>query len=150
MRLVSVTPTLDTSAYSNLDRMGSIFEIPGVGSDNRSEVRELTSLSVLDKSNGHQNANFLLHLFNASPAVASADNAALDISDAELAAKYLGTVEVASANYNNLAGSSVASLKAIGLILKVADGSTSLYGILQSKGAPTFAASDLVLNLGFK
>lgn len=141
---VSVTPVVSLVAYTANDQVGGIQTIAsivrtGVG------TASLESIVVLDAAK--QKAALTILLFNALPTVASVDNGAVDISDAEML-KCIGHVNVAAADYVDVASSSVASVKNIALTLKPASG-TSLYAVVFTTGTPTYAAvGDLVFKYG--
>lgn len=142
--LVEVTPALDTSAYASGDFMGDVWTITDAVRED-SSFSVLQDVVVLDKD--LQTLGMTIHLFNESPTIASADNAALDISDTE-AEKYIGSVEVVAGDYSLVtASNSAANVKNIGLVLK-GDSDGNVYGILESDGAPTHTASGLVLKFG--
>jgi hypothetical protein len=152
IKLIRKTLTVDTSAYADTDRLGSIITFTGalgglLGVRNSGLVRSVALILETGTFNG---AN--LHLFRALPTVASADNATLDITDAEMTAKYVGTINIPSTsntNYEVLSASSVAYATSLGLAVDTTDG--HLYGVLQSTGAVTFtAADDLTVILGIE
>lgn len=150
-KLVVVTPVIQAAAYASGDQLGSIFELPNA-MDDSSGTGAVLSLTVIDKAK--QKSALDLLIFSAKPVVSSTDNAALDISDAEMADKFVGRVALASADYTDLANCSIASLTQVGLLLKATKdqnnlGGESLWAILQSKGTPTYTStSDLVVKLG--
>jgi hypothetical protein len=111
-KVIRVTPTLTTTAYSANDIMGTekFFKLSDVFR-NSSEAARLESVAVLDKVK--QKAAFDILFFNAEPVVASADNAAMDITDAEMAAKYIGRVSIAGTDYADLANNSDATKRSI-------------------------------------
>lgn len=144
VHVVEVTPTLDTSAYADSDRLGSIEEI-ACGNDIGHPVT-LMNLVVLDKDD--QGVAFDILFFNESPTVASADNANISITDAELE-KCVGIVSVTADDYADLLSAQVATKNNIGLGMKPVSGSGSLYALLVSRGAPTYTASGLVFKYYF-
>jgi hypothetical protein len=155
-KVLSFAPTLDTNAYATGDQMGTLMTISNVADLSQGAVRIMT-LDVIDKAK--QAAAFDILFFNASPTVASADNAALDISDSEMASKLVGMVSVASADYKAFNSNSVACLRGLDLIVQAAAASVpsgpnptqvNLYAILCSRGSPTYAASDLQLRIGLE
>lgn len=150
-KIVSATPTLDTSAYASGDRVGSVIEF-ALAMDDSSGTGTVVSLVILDKAAA--GSALSLMLFNDLPVVASADNAAIDISDAEMV-KCIGVIPIATTDYVTTASNSVATVRNVNLEIgatKSADNSTgrSIYGVLKSGGSPTYAASSLVLKLGVK
>lgn len=141
---VSATPTLDTNAYAAGDRLGSLMTI----SHGNAEGKPITlqTLTVLDKAD--QGTAFDVLFFDAQPTIASNDNAALDISDAEMD-KCIGIVSVAGADFADCGGARVASVRSVGLALKPAAGATAIYALLVARGTPTYTASSLRLSFHF-
>ena len=145
--VVQVVPTLDTSAYASGDRLGSIQTIPFA-----SRIEDgyggliLHSIEILDQAK--QSAAIDILFFNASPTVASADNAAIDITDAEMLAKFIGVVSI-SETYVALANSSVVSKTGISLILEPAAGVNAIYAVPVIRAAATYAAGSLKFHYGF-
>lgn len=139
-----VTPTVDTSIYASGDRLGSIMTLTDFFQKyNRSA--EIEGLSLLDKSK--QKSVLQVLFFDELPAVVSADNAPLDITDAEMADKCLGYLPVVAADYKDLANSSIATIFPAAPLI-VTGKSTSLYALILSGGTPTYTStSDLVLRL---
>lgn len=150
-RNVSATPVIQAAAYASGDQLGVLFELQNA-LDDSSGTGGILSLTVIDKAK--QKAAIDLLLFSAKPAVASSDNAALDISDAEMADKFIGKVSVAASDYSDLANCSIASLTQVALLLNAVKdqnnlGGRSLWAILQCRGTPTYTStSDLVLKVG--
>lgn len=150
-KIASATPTLDTNAYASGDRVGSVMEFTNA-MDDSSGTGTIVSLTILDKA--AQGSILTLLLFNDLPTIASADNAAIDISDAEMA-KCIGSIPVAAADYVTTASNSIATIRNVNLLVQAAKSSSnstgkSLYGVLRSGGSPTYAASSLVVSLGIK
>lgn len=155
-KIVTFAPTCDTSIYASGDQIGSAtaIEIANV-TENSSGGSRALSLTVIDKA--RQNAALDVLFFSQSPTVASSDNGALNITDAEMASKCIGIVSVESSDYKDLLNSSVATLRGIDLILQASKSSTadqmtrakSVYAMVCSRGAPTYASSsDLQFKLG--
>jgi len=153
------TPTISTLAYSIGDQVGGLIEL--FTKDNGGRVRvgacqaedcvsTLMSLVIHDKAS--QSAEFVVFFFNALPTVASVDNGALTITDAQMAEKCVGTVAVTAAQYQTVASSSIASVKmsdaALSMLSKVDNG--PLWAVVKTTGTPTYAsASDLTLRFLF-
>jgi hypothetical protein len=139
----TITPTLDTSAFIDGDVMCQPVEITNA-------VRTvggrcfLQSMHILDESD--QGQPFDIIFANASTSLGS-NNAAVSISDAN-ARIILGRVQVSSADFYDLIGCRIATLSNIGLQLKAADSSTSIWMTLISRGTGTYAASGLQLMPG--
>ena len=142
LRRVTISPS--ATAYADHDQIGTLNTLTGVFAASSAKA-EIKSVSVVDSTT--QGAALTLHFFRAEPTVASADNAALNISDAELAAKWVGKVEIAAADYQSVTSAVVASKSDVGLLIDSAD--TDLYCLLESAGTPTYGASaSLTLIIG--
>lgn len=143
--LVEVTPTLDTNAYQTADHLGSLmtFQFTKVVTGSKVFIQSLT---VTDAASQRAEIDFLF--FNALPTIASSDNAAFNVSDAELAAKGAGVVTVYSADYRAFNANSIASVQNVGLIVPLAASSDSLYVSMIVRGAPTYAVDSLKIKLG--
>lgn len=145
-----VTPTVDTSAYADGDRVGSIMTF----TDILEPVRKGAVVSVTYVfETGTLGANgFSLLLFRSSPTIASADNAALDVSDAQMTANYLGminTPNTAETSLTVLANNAAASTQGVKLAVDSDDG--NLYGVIQAHAAITFTATnDLTVIVGLE
>jgi hypothetical protein len=144
-QLLTVIPTLDTSAYATGDYIAKV-ECAGFFSGlGRAAI--LQSLVIVDQAK--QKAALDILFFNADPTVASAVNAAIDITDAEMIAKCIGSLSVVTGDYiTDLAASSLATQKNLNLLLDASDTSQSLWLVLVSRGSPTYAASSLSIKLG--
>lgn len=144
--VVTVTPTLDTSAYASGDLLFDSTEVANAVRTNGSTAI-LQSVTLLDKAD--QGVAMTLLFANAATDFGTL-NSAPDPDDAECAT-VLGIVRIATADYIDLGGAKVATASNIGLLLKAGAATTSLYVAgVNSTGTPTYgAASDLVLQLGF-
>jgi hypothetical protein len=140
---VEVTPTLDTNAHAADDMLTDVMTInPGIKESQGSDAYVLQSITVTDAAK--QSAEIVIFFFDESPTVASSKNAALDISDAEMADKCLGYATVTS--YEDLSGNSVGCARNVGLQLKMKTGASdgTIYAVAKVNGAATYAASSLV------
>jgi len=145
-KTIEVTPVVSaSSAYQANDQVGGIQTLANATQINRAAL--LTSISVLDKAK--QKKALTLFFFDRLPTVASADNDALSIIDAEML-KCRGHVVIAETDYQDVAASSVACVKNLQLVLE--SGSLgSLYVVVMTTGAPTYAAvGDLVFTYAFE
>lgn len=146
VRLSRVTPVVDTAAYADADQISPVMTFTDVLSDKRNGI--VKSLTLILESGTAAAMN--LHLFRASPTVASSVNAALNITDAEMTAKYICTINMpstANTNVEALSASAVMYRSAIDFAVDSTDG--NLYGVLQATAAITFtAADDLTVVLG--
>lgn len=143
--VLTVTPTLDTSAYASGDVLFAATAVasvvPAAGG-----VATLGSLVLIDKDDQGQAID--LYFFDATVTVDALNAAWATLSDAD-AAKFLGKVSVGTSDWEDAGGARLAHLTlAKGVLLKPASG-TSAYvvGICRS-GTPTHTASGLVLRLG--
>lgn len=144
--IVSVTPTISTSAYTADDQIGGLQTISSAVRTSGGTAT-LHSITILDKAK--QNADIDLYFFDQSVTVASSDNAALDISDSEMASKCIGVVKIRGSDYSNLSANSVVTSRNVGLTLD-ATGSTSLYSIAKIGATATYGStSDLVFKYHF-
>lgn len=144
---VVVTPTLDTNAYVTGDRLGAIHTLMGVvrsAEANGALGATLQSLTLIDDAD--QKAAIDLLFFNSSPTVASADNAAISITDAEME-KCIGRLNIAAADYATItaggSGNAVATLRNLGMVLNPGPTSTAVYVVAVIRGSATYAASSL-------
>lgn len=149
-RVDTVTPVLSLVPYSDGDQMGVPIELKQL-LDNPGDTIAIQTISVLDKAK--QKAAFDILFFDTLPVVSSSDNAPLDISDAEMAAKYIGKASLAAASYSDLVNNSVGLINNLGLLLQGAGNSASanfsVWCVFQCHGTPTYtSASDLVVKIG--
>lgn len=149
-----VTPTIDTAIYASGDQIGPASTELSQLNVSPNGLVLLSGIKVIDKDK--EKAALDVLLFNSQPTNSTADNAALDISDAEMVAKYVGHISVAAADYKDLAGSSVACvILAQPLQLKMLRNTANKYGTslwftIASRGTPTYTTnSDLTLVFEF-
>ncbi len=77
------------------------------------------------------------------------ENSAPTISDANAAAGILGFVTIETTDYVDIGGTSVASIKNIGLPVKAVSGTDDLYfSVVNGSGTPTYGASSIILRPG--
>jgi len=146
--LVEVQPTISTSAYTANDQIGGLQTLTSILRVNAGSG-VLQSIQITDKS---KNSSALtIFFFDESPTVASSDNAALDISDAEMDDKCLGFVNIETSDWSTInSGNSICSKDNIGKVLKTGASSTSLYAVVAIRSASTYAStSDLRFKYGF-
>ena len=100
-------------------------------------------MTVVDAAD--QGIDMKLHLFGSSVTPAT-ENAAHSLSDAD-AAKYLGTISTADGTWeDHTLNQTCTVIPAPPLAFKLASG-TTLYGVLVSLGAGTYAADSIVISL---
>ena len=134
--VVSATPTLDTSAYASGDCLHTaVIQFVGIPDG----IGFIDKMIVVDAD--LQSVALELWLFSATVTPAAA-NAAHSISDAH-AALCVGVIS--SGPYYASALNSVSVAKGVALPFKCA--ATTLFGILVTRGAPTYTASGLTVSL---
>lgn len=149
-RLVTATPTVDTSAYASGDLVGTkltwtnaLKPITGTG--------YVVSVNMIDQS--AQAVDFDIVIFREDPTSTTfTDNAAFDIADADTS-KVIAVVPLASASRFAFNDNSVhfSGSLAIPVWGTNSNGGISgtLYGAIIARGAATFAAStDVKVTLG--
>lgn len=143
--VASATPTLDTSAYAEGDLLFDSTEVTNAVRANGGTA-VLQSITILDKAANM--SPFTILIANAATDFGTL-NAAPDPDDTE-SGTVIGHVAVETTHYVDLGANAVACVYPIGLLLKAGAATTSLYiaGIMGAD-TPTYAASDLVLQLGF-
>lgn len=145
-RVISVTPTITAGAYSANDAVGGLLTFAdafGVNAGNDPRGAILDSVVITDL--GKQDVQLDLVLFSKT-FTATADNAALDVADADLP-NCLGVIKLT--DYADFNDSSVVTKAGIGLVIKNTGSDGSLYGQLVTRGTPTYAStSDLTVKVG--
>lgn len=144
-KVITFTPVLSLAPYADGDQMGVLMKLADI-LENSSSDASIVSLAILDKAK--QNSAFEVLLFDQDPIISSVDNAPLDISDAEMAAKFIGSIFIAAADYSNLVGSSYQTIDAIGMLIQGRQ-FRDVWAVCKCRGTPTYtSASDLVLKIG--
>jgi hypothetical protein len=159
-KIIVVTPVVSTTpAYSAGDQVGGLNVIPNAAHDSGGVVL-LQSISVIDK--GKQKAALTCFFFDDLPTIASIDNGAFDLTDAQMALSCIGFVLIPSANYQDSSSNSIATVANCGLMLKTNAGNnavpipsgatkTSLWCVLMTTGTPTYVSTDdLRVKFGFE
>lgn len=148
--VVVVTPTIDTNAYTSGDRLGSIQEITNVLRQDVASSKGIATLKQIAITDlASQKADIDLLFFNALPTVASADNAAIDISDAEIV-KFIGSVSVGAAYIDTASNSVSTTIVDPGLKVYSASG-TSVWVVAVIRDSATYgSASDLQFKYSFE
>lgn len=139
-RFITATPTVDTSANASGDAVGGLmtFSRACMSRNLRGELRGVT---VFDQA--VQGVDLDLVLFNANPtATTVTTNVALDIADADLTKI---TAVVPLTTHKAFADNGVTQAKSISYPIQCEAGSGTangtLYGVLVSRGAPTYSAT---------
>lgn len=148
-QVIRVVPTLDTGIYAAGDRLGSIQEITGASVEN-GKGSVLDSITVVDLNN--QKIAMDIYFFSQLPTVASADNTAIDISNANLA-YLIGRVNIATGDYVEIKASTnaVACIKNIKLALISTADNNHIYAVVVTRGGtPTYSAAGLEFKYGLE
>lgn len=142
---VDVTLSLDTAIYAADDLLANTQTVASALRVNDGTGR-LQSILVIDEDD--QGAAFDIYLLNAN-ATLGTENAAPSITDAN-ARNILGIVPIATADYKDLGGVRLAFKGNIGMTVKAATGTTTLYvAVVNGAGTPTYTAAGVRLRLGF-
>lgn len=144
--VLSVTPTINTAIFAAGDAVGGIQTLTNAVRVSGG-VGVLDSIDVIDK--GNQKANLTILFFESNPAAATVTNNAAFVWSTDIA-KFVGRVNVATADYETIDSLAVASIKNIGKRMK-ASGSRNLYAVVVlTSGTPTYlSTSDLTFRYGF-
>lgn len=149
-KLITLTPTLDTgAAYTDADQIGVLMTLSdAVNSDGGTA----TVFSVTGVDAEKKKVPFDIVFYSSAPTVSSSNNAALNISDSEQQAKFLGRVSVGSSDYIDMSANSDFTIKAAncGVGLKAAAASKDVFAILQARstaGSAFTSASSLTINV---
>lgn len=150
------TPALDTSIYAANDRLGAIMTLSNV-CRNPGGVVELVDVLLTD-STATSSISVDILFFDSLPTVASADNAAINISDTEIL-KLCGSVSLLTGNYKSTASNGYIYATGLNMLMKPVAPSASvgivassnLYALMVLRaGTPTFAANSIQLRMRFK
>lgn len=142
--VLDVTLSLDTGAYSSGDLLADTQVVTGAlrVTDGRAILQ---SLVVIDEDD--QKAAFTIYFLSANTSMGT-ENSAPTISDAG-GRDILGYVDIATTDYKDLGGVSVANIKNVGIVLEAASGTANCYvAVVNGSGAPTYTASGVRLRLG--
>lgn len=146
--LISVTLSLDTSAYASGDLLADAQAIAGAVRVSGGSA-ELVSIMVIDEDDQKQSIG--LYVTSDSTSWGS-ENSAVAVSDA-VARSIQAYVPIITTDYIDLGGVSIAQPRLaqnIGVICE-ASGSTSLYVVaVCNSGTPTYTASGVRVVFGFK
>jgi len=139
--LLTLTPTLDTNAYTAGD---VLFATASIGNAARANDKgfEIKQISVVDKAD--QAAADLELFFFRTNVTSGAVNGAPSISDSD-AANLLGYCKILSTEFIDLGDVKVAS-KSVAIAAVPTSGARTLYCFGMTGGTGTYAASDIVIN----
>jgi hypothetical protein len=134
--VIAVTPVVDASA---LDANDTVFDATAITNAARVSGLGATLMAIDVVCQADQKAQLTFYFFDASVTFGTSD-AAPGLSDAD-ALKYLGHVDIAAADYDELGGVSVAQARNLSIPMLPASG-TSLYVAATTTGTPTYGAAD--------
>lgn len=143
--IVTVTLSLDTSAYASGDLIADTQEI--VNATGRPGATAILQSLVIHDEDDQGVALYVV--VTSSSATAGTENSAPTITDAN-ARSIQAIVPVATTDYLDVGGSKVACIKNIGALVKSAATDRSLYCfVVNSTGTPTYTATGVRLDFGF-
>lgn len=139
-----LTFSADTSAMADNDVIAAPQEIPGFFRSTGG-IAYIHSIVLADKADQAQDVEFIF--LNADGSI-GAENAAYAPTDAVLET-ITGTFLVATTDYSDATNGQTVTKTNLGLMVKAAAGSDSLWvGAVCRSGTPTYAADSLIINLG--
>lgn len=142
---VSVTLTLDTSAYSASDLLAEVQTVAGAARVSGG-LGELVSMTVVDEDD--QGVALTVFLTSVNTTWGS-ENSAPTLSDTA-ARSIQAVIPVGTGDYVDVGGAKIAQIKNIGAVYETS-GSADLYvAVVNGAGTPTFSASGVKLIFGFK
>ncbi len=150
IRMVEITPTIDTAAYATgeLIGLGGVLKFPTAvpGDEGQTASQSGIIQSVIITDLGKQSANLDLLFFDANPSNTTfTDQAAFDVDDADL----INLIGVASVtDWKAFSDNSMGQELNLAMPFTLDAGAT-LYAALVSRGAPNYvAATDLTIRVG--
>lgn len=140
---ISVTPSLDTSAYASGDSMDTTV-LSFTNAVNASGGSGwITAARFIDKAD--QGQDMTLYLFDSSVTPAT-ENAAHALSDID-AAKYIDAINTSDGSWEDHVNNQTCTIRPTPWVPYHCTGSTTLYGVLVSRGTGTYGASDVIIEL---
>lgn len=140
---LEVTPTVTAGAYSAGQQVGGLQTLDRPCID-QNRFAMLAALCIIDKAN--QKAAFTIFLFNDAPTVGS-DNAAVNISSADLVSKCQGFITIASGDWQTCkAATNAVAFKSFSDVtfIRSLNVNAKIYAVPVTTGTPTYAStSDL-------
>jgi len=137
-----ITLSLDTVAYAAGDVLADTQEIATAMRANGA-TGEVDTITVIDKDDQSQGLDLIFLETNVS---LGTENSAPTISDAD-AEEILGQVQVAAGDYTDLGGVAVATKGNLGIRVKSAAASQSIFVGAISQGTGTYTASGIVIKI---
>ena len=142
--VITLTLSLDTNIYAAGDVLAAVQEVASVVPI-AGGTATLQDVVLLDQDDQGQPLD--LFLLNATGSF-GAENAAAAPTDA-VAATIVAAVEIAAADYIDLANSQIAIRSNLGIVCKCTSAATSLFLVAITRGTPTHTASGIVVQLAF-
>jgi len=137
-----VTFSLSTSIYASGDVLADTQEVTGALL-NTAGGGIIESIVVIDQD---AQAQALDLVFLDTDGSLGTENSAVGPTDA-VAAKILGIIPVLASDYKSLVNSQVATLTNVGLAIKAASNTTSIYLGAVSRGTGTYTASGILVRM---
>jgi hypothetical protein len=145
--IVAPAITVTAGAYHANDNIGGVLTLPLAARVNGGGT-VLTRVSVLDVA--AQKAQLELLFFSANPVASTFTDNAACVIHANDEAKFIGRYTIYASDYLTVGAKSVACVANIGLAMKPAAASTSLFLAIVSPSAPTYAGvGNLQVSLAF-
>lgn len=146
VRYSTASPTADTNIYATGEVIGGKLTFSNAMADTTG-TGFLVSVRIIDQS--AQASDLDLVIFSSNPTSTTfTDQAALDIADADLS-KVIGVVNFGSSSRFAFADNGIKFVANQTIPIVSLTNNTTLYGVLVSRGTPTFAgATDLSVTLG--
>lgn len=139
--VISISPTLDAGAYAAGDVLFAATKLENVALDSKG-LANLRTIVVLDLANQKQAID--LYFFNADPGSVGSLNAALDISNTQLA-NLIGRASILAADFVTAkAATNAEATKLLEMLLATANSKKDVWvvGACRS-GTPTYGAAGL-------
>lgn len=140
---ISVTPTLDTSAYASGDSMDTTALSFTSAVKSSGGNGWITAVRFIDKDDQGQDMELAFFDSSVTPAT---ENAAHALSDGD-AAKFIDSVKTSDGSWLDNGNNQVCTIRPSPWIPYHCTGSTTLYGVLISRGTGTYTASGVVIEL---
>lgn len=147
--VVTIRPVIVPAAYGAADQIGAPLPLSGALPEQKATLLE--SIVIVDTA--AQNTGYVVTFFNRVPTVTSADNAIIEITDANARDQIIGNAIISATdiiNYGTGNTCSCITARNIGLVLQ-RDTGAEIYALLRPTSTPTYGASDnLTVRFGFR
>lgn len=145
-KVISVTPTIDTAAYSTGDAVGGKQTLTSAARVSGGAVT-LESLIIVDKANQKQAMDILF--FNADPTAATITNNATFAFSTDIA-KWVGQIHIATTDWTTFDSKAIVNKLNQKLTMQ-GNATANLYAAVVGTGTPTYlTAGDLIFYYGFQ